>query len=86
MHYKDFTNKCNRSLHSEYNTMQTNAIVEDRVTDSTLCLLYSSSAMFHTRKEDRFFSHNFNVPSGLGNLTTHTEWIKMCNLALYVIE
>ena len=30
MHYKDFTNKCNRSLHSEYNTMQTNAIVEDR--------------------------------------------------------
>ena len=86
MHYKDFTNKCNRSLHSEYNTMQTNAIVEDRVTDSTPCLLYSSSAMFHSRKEGKFFLYNFNLPSGLGNLTSHTEWIKLCILALYVIE
>ena len=52
MHYKDLPNKCNRSLYSEYNTMQTNALVEDRVTDSTLCLLYLSFAMFHTRTAD----------------------------------
>ena len=74
MHVKDFTNKCNRSLHSEYNTMKTNAAVEIHLLQ---CFIHAKNTSF---------LNDFNVPSGMGNLTTLTEWIKLCNLALYVIE
>ena len=74
MHYKDFTNKCNRSLHSEYNTMKTNATVKIHLLQ---CFIHA--------KNTRFLN-DFNVPSGMGNLTTPTERIKLCILALYARE